>query len=234
MAYRIITPCKDYIDVDELNYKEEKDMEGEERFEFEEETNVFLDEIKQGKSPRDKTESFAKKRRRRRRTASARETSFCEEFNIDLNENDLLMQALEGKEKSLKDESDATKNEEMKLEGVGYSLERETDLKQVPFSSSNDSKSVSGSGIKSLREIMKEEEGLENTAKFKSGKNIKTKGKGESDGVDVKFSIKWDTTKKKSQKKRKEEMKLNQTSPRDDEKSSTENKKAEIKVFCPW
>ena len=95
---------------------------------FDEEANIFHDDIKQEKSVRDKNDISSRKKRRRRKSSSVRENSFCEEANVVTNEQEPQRQGGRVKCNSLPDESDTAKNEEVNTD---YTSEEKNSLSQV-------------------------------------------------------------------------------------------------------
>ena len=126
MAYRIITPEMDFSGEQEFDAQYKQLMKIE--HDFDDEANIFYDDIKQEKSNRDKNDIPSRKKRRRRRSNSVRENSFCEEVSTAKNEQEPQMQAAGVKRDTLLDESDAATNEEGKTD---YASEDKNSLSQV-------------------------------------------------------------------------------------------------------
>jgi len=230
MAYRIITPSMDCTNELEINALEEQVMQLDLE-DLEDDADVFHDDIKQEKPVREKGDSSSRRKRRRRKSGSVRDTSFSEEPSALTNERDVQKPESSS---PLPDETVVDKKEE--VNGVANSApEEKSSLYQASSSTSIESKSSAALRVKSLREIMKEEESVKIV---ENGTIHRLKSRGESfsaDNTNSNVSIKWSSNKKKSQKQRKEELKSNGINhEHSNESSPFEKANSDAKAACPW
>eukprot|EP00795_Rhopilema_esculentum_P017123 gene17123-8647_t len=229
MAYRRITPLMDHVEVDLVD---------EAAAAFPVETDAFHEDSKHDVvSPRDKADS-AKKRRRRRKSSSTKEdrssevTVHNEGSTVPINSEKTVNVSKDLPVSSIKDKyANGTVGSDKTHDVTQRILEDQQaeNLKPAQIAKSPTR------GMLSLKEIMEEEE--KNSLNKLNQRALKQTSKLERSPVEASISlpIKWEMSKKKSQRQRKEATKVNgNLNPTADNTPIMEEATQTKDPICPW